>query len=120
MSDSGKTVTRLDLYNAVYQKVGISRSETASLVELVLKEIKDRVARGEPVKLASFGNFVVRKKEERMGRNPKTGVPAPIPSRRVVLFKASPIMKQRINAGCLQELSGKSLRETDMPGAPQT
>jgi integration host factor subunit alpha len=120
MSDSGKTVTRFDLYNAVYRKVGLSRSETASLVELALKEIKDSVAKGESVKLASFGNFVVRKKGERMGRNPKTGVPAPIPSRRVVLFKASDIMKQRINAGRLRELSGKSLRETDMPGAPQT
>jgi integration host factor subunit alpha len=66
MSNPGKTVTRLDLYDAVYQKVGLSRSESASLVELVLKEIKDCVARGESVKLASFGNFAVHEKGERM------------------------------------------------------
>jgi integration host factor subunit alpha len=117
MSNPGKTVTRLDLYDAVYQKVGLSRSESASLVELVLKEIKDSVARGESVKLASFGNFAVHEKGERMGRNPKTGVPAPIPSRRVVLFKASAIMKQRINAVRLQERSEKAVREADMASA---
>jgi integration host factor subunit alpha len=120
MSNPGKTVTRLDLYDAVYQKIGLSRSETASLVELVLKEIKDRVASGETVKLASFGTFAVRRKSERMGRNPKTGVPAPIPSRRVVVFKASDIMKQRMNAGRMQERSGKTLKATDTAGAPQT
>jgi integration host factor subunit alpha len=120
MSDSGKAVTRLELYNAVYRKVGLSRSEAESLVELVLKEIKDSLARGEPVKLASFGNFAVRRKGERMGRNPTTGVPAPIPSRRVVLFKASPIMKQRINATQLQKRSEMIVKETDMTGAAQT
>jgi integration host factor subunit alpha len=120
MSNSRTTATRLDLYNAVYLKAGFSRSETASLVELVLKEIKDSLANGETVKLASFGTFAVRKKGERMGRNPMTGVPALIPSRRVVLFKASDIMKQRINAGRLQEPSARALRETDMTGAPQT
>jgi integration host factor subunit alpha len=119
MSNPGKTVTRLDLYDAVYQKVGLSRSESASLVELVLKEIRDSVARGELVKLASFGNFAVREKGERIGRNPKTGVPAPIPSRRVVVFKASAIMKQRINDARLQERSEKTVRETDMAGASQ-
>ena len=118
MSNSGKTATRLDLYNAVYQKAGLSRSETASLVELVLKEIEDSLASGETVKLASFGTFAVRKKGERMGRNPKTGVPARIPSHRVVLFKASDIMKQRINADHLSER--KTLKKTDMVGAPQT
>jgi integration host factor subunit alpha len=111
MTNPGKTVTRLDLYDAVYQKVGLSRSESAFLVERVLKEIKDSVARGEPVKLASFGTFTVRKKGKRMGRNPKTGVAAPIPSRRVVSFKASAIVKQRINAVRLQGRSEKMLTE---------
>lgn len=118
MPNAGKTLTRNDLYNAVYRKVGLSRSETSSLVELVLKEITDSVARGKSVKLSSFGNFVVRSKGKRIGRNPKTGVTAPIPPRRVLVFKASQILKQRINAGRLRELSGESLRETDMPGAP--
>ena len=120
MSNSRKTVTRIDLYDAVYQKVGLSRSESASLVELALKEITDSVARGEPVKLASFGTFAVRKKGERMGRNPKTGAAAPIPSRRVVLFKASAIIKQRINAGRGQERSEKNMRETNMLDAART
>jgi integration host factor subunit alpha len=97
MPSVGKAVTRARLYDAVYQKVGLSRSESSVLVELVLKEIADSVARGEAVKLSSFGTFTVRKKGQRMGRNPKTGVDVPISSRRVVVFKASAVMKQRIN-----------------------
>jgi integration host factor subunit alpha len=94
---SGKTVTRADLCEAVYQKVGLSRTESASLVEAVLKEITDCLERGETVKLSSFGSFVVRKKGERIGRNPKTGKEVPISPRRVMVFKPSAILKQRIN-----------------------
>ena len=97
MPSVGKAVTRARLYDAAYEKVGLSRSESSALVELVLKEISDSVARGEAVKLSSFGTFTVRKKGQRMGRNPKTGVDVPISSRRVVVFKASAVMKQRIN-----------------------
>jgi integration host factor subunit alpha len=97
MPSVGKAVTRARLYDAVYQKVGLSRSESSALVELVLKEIADSVARGEAVKLSSFGSFTVRRKGPRIGRNPKTGVDVPISSRRVVVFKASAVMKQRIN-----------------------
>jgi integration host factor subunit alpha len=97
MPSLGKAVTRAQLYDAVYQKVELSRSESSALVELVLKEIADSLARGEAVKLSSFGTFTVRNKGERMGRNPKTGVDVPISSRRVVVFKASAVMKQRIN-----------------------
>jgi integration host factor subunit alpha len=97
MPSVGKAVTRARLYDAVYQKVELSRLESSALVELVLKEIADCVARGEAVKLSSFGTFIVRKKGQRMGRNPKTGVDVPISSRRVVVFKASAVMKQRIN-----------------------
>jgi len=79
---SGKTVTRADLCEAVYQKVGLSRTESAALVELVLKEITDCLERGETVKLSSFGSFVVRKKGQRIGRNPKTGKEVPISPRR--------------------------------------
>ncbi len=95
---SGKTVNRAQLHQAVYEKVGLSRTECAALLELVLKEITDCLERGEPVKLSRFGSFVVRKKGQRMGRNPKTGEEAPISPRRVVMFKPSAILKQRINA----------------------
>jgi integration host factor subunit alpha len=93
-----KTVKRADLCNAVYQKVGLSRAESATLVELVLKEIIDCLERGETVKLSSFGSFVVRKKCQRMGRNPNTGKAVPILPRRVMVFKPSEVLKQRINA----------------------
>jgi integration host factor subunit alpha len=120
MLNSGNAVTRVELYDVVYRRVGLSRSESASLVELVLTEITDSIARGETVKLSSFGTFTVRKKAKRMGRNPKTGIAAPIPPRRVVIFKASAVMKQRINANRLQEQSEKTLTETDMKGAALT
>jgi integration host factor subunit alpha len=94
---TGKTVTRADLCEAVYQKVGLSRTESSTLVELVLKEITDCLERGETVKLSSFGSFVVRKKGQRIGRNPKTGKEVPISPRRVMVFKPSAILKQRIN-----------------------
>jgi integration host factor subunit alpha len=99
MPSAGKTVTRVELYDAVYRKVRLSRSESSALVELVLKEISDSVARGEAVKLSSFGTFTVRQKGERIGRNPKTGAEVPITPRHVVVFKASAIMKQQINGG---------------------
>jgi integration host factor subunit alpha len=94
-----KTVTRTDLCGAVYHKVGLSRTESAAFVELVLKEITDCLERGETVKLSSFGSFIVRKKGRRVGRNPKTGMGAPIPPRRVMVFKPSEILKRRINLG---------------------
>jgi integration host factor subunit alpha len=94
---SGQTVTRADLCEAVYQKIGLSRTEASKLVETVLDEICDAVARGENVKLSSFGSFVVRDKGERIGRNPKTGVEVPIEPRRVMVFKPSNVMKARIN-----------------------
>jgi integration host factor subunit alpha len=95
---TGKTVTRADLGAAVYEKAKLSRSESSALVELVLKEITDTLAKGETVKLSSFGSFMVRKKGQRIGRNPKTGTEAPISPRRVMVFKPSAILKQQINA----------------------
>jgi len=95
---TSNNVTRVDLYGAVHQKVGLSRSQSSALVELVLKEITDTLAKGETVKLSSFGSFLVRKKKQRVGRNPKTGTEATISPRRVVVFKPSLILKQRINA----------------------
>ena len=93
------TVTRADLCEAVYQTVGLSRTESADLVELVLSEIADCLEQGETVKLSSFGSFVVREKGERIGRNPKTGEEVPIEPRRVLVFKPSAVLKQRINNG---------------------
>ena len=94
---SGKTVTRADLSEAVYKRVGLSRTESAALVENVLDHITECVAKGEPVKLSSFGSFVVRRKGERIGRNPKTGEEVPISPRRVLVFKASNVLKQKVN-----------------------
>ncbi|MFC7053021.1 integration host factor subunit alpha [Hansschlegelia quercus] len=94
---AGRTVTRADLCEAVYQKVGLSRTESAALVEMVLAEIGDCLERGETVKLSSFGSFVVRDKGQRVGRNPKSGQEVPIPPRRVMVFKPSNILKSRIN-----------------------
>jgi integration host factor subunit alpha len=94
---SERTITRAELSEAVYQRVGLSRTESAALVELVLKEVSDCLARGETVKLSSFGSFVVRSKGERIGRNPKTGIEVPIEPRRVMVFKPSNILKARIN-----------------------
>jgi len=92
----GKTLTRADLAEAVYRKVGLSRSESASLVEMIIDEISDAVVRGETVKLSSFATFQVRSKSERIGRNPKTGEEVPISPRRVMTFKASNVLKQKI------------------------
>jgi integration host factor subunit alpha len=103
MPKTSKAVTRVDLYEAVYQKVGLSRTESSAFVELVLKEITDCLEKGETVKLSSFGSFMVRYKGRRLGRNPKTGIEVPISPRRVVVFKPSAIMKQQINSqppGC--------------------
>jgi integration host factor subunit alpha len=96
---AGRTVTRADLSEAVYQKVGLSRTESSALVELVLKHICESLTEGKTVKLSSFGSFVVREKGERIGRNPKTGVEVPIEPRRVMVFKPSNVLKARINGG---------------------
>src|ERR1700739_2971281 len=93
----GRTITRADLAEAVYQKVGLSRAESAELVEIVLREVSDTIAHGENVKLSSFGSFIVRAKGERIGRNPKTGVEVPITPRRVMVFRPSHVLKTRIN-----------------------
>lgn len=96
---SQNTVTRAQLSEAVYQEVGLSRNESADLVESVLNEVADALARGEMVKISSFGSFQVRSKGERVGRNPKTGEEVPILPRRVLVFRASHVLKDRINEG---------------------
>ena len=93
----GSTMTRAQLSESVYQEVGLSRNESAELVENVLDAISDTLVRGESVKISSFGSFSVRQKGERKGRNPKTGEEVPIRPRRVLVFRASNVLKQRIN-----------------------
>ena len=93
---TSKTLTRADLCEAVYQKVGLSRSESANLVESVIEEICKAAVRGESIKLSSFGTFSIRSKNERIGRNPKTGQEVPITPRRVMVFKPSNILKDQV------------------------
>ena len=95
---SGKTLTRADLTEAVFNAVGLSRNDSSQMVEDILEEVCGALARGETVKLSSFGSFLVRQKGQRIGRNPKTGTEVPISPRRVMVFKPSAILKQRINA----------------------
>ncbi len=92
-----RTVTRVDLAEAVYKCVGLSRKELAILVQTVLDELAAALIDGESVKLSSFGRFIVRDKPERVGRNPKTGITVPIIQRRVMSFKPSSVLKARIN-----------------------
>ena len=93
----GETITRAHLAEAVYQEVGLSRNESAALVESVLGEIAGALVDGESVKLSSFGSFSVRRKGERVGRNPKTGREVPILPRRVLIFRPSHVLKRRMN-----------------------
>jgi len=92
------TVTRYDLTGAVRQRLRLSPAESRQLVEQVLGEIAACIVRGETVGLSGFGSFAVRRKGPRVGRNPKTRVEALIPPRRVVVFKASTVLKRKINA----------------------
>ncbi len=94
---AGRTVTRRHLTDAVYQEVGLSRNESAQLDESVLDEITNTLARGEAVKISLFGTYTVRDKAQRIGRNPKTGEEVPIFPRRVLVFRASYVLKDRIN-----------------------
>lgn len=96
---SETTVTRMDLSEAVFHEVGLSRNESSDLVESVLRHMSDALARGESVKISSFGTFNVRDKSARVGRNPKTGEEVPIAPRRVLTFRPSHLMKDKVDAG---------------------
>lgn len=91
------TVTRAQLAEAVYQEVGLSRNDSAQLVDVILEEVSQALIKDEMVKLSSFGSFQVRSKGERVGRNPKTGEEVPIKPRRVLVFRASHVLKDKIN-----------------------
>ena len=93
------TLTRADLAEAVHSEIGLSRADSAQLVEQVLDKICEALVEGRNVKISSFGTFVLRQKGERLGRNPKTGQEVPIEPRRVLTFRPSQLMRDRINAG---------------------
>lgn len=116
---AGHTVTRAQLSEAVYQEVGLSRNESAELVESVIAEISAALARGEMVKISSFGSFAVRQKGQRVGRNPKTGQEVPISPRRVLVFRASHALKDQINNGPA-EPSGRQAAEAATAKAPSS
>ena len=92
-----KTTTRSTLSEAVFKNVGLSRNESANLVDSVFSEILTSLIKGNDVKISSFGTFIVREKKERIGRNPKTGEEVPITARSVVTFRASNVLKSKVN-----------------------
>lgn len=97
------TVTRADLTDAVYRELGLSRTESAHLVESIIEHIIGALLREESVKIAGFGTFLLRDKSERIGRNPKTGNEVPITSRRVLVFKPSLVLKDRVNSALTEQ-----------------
>ena len=105
---AGETITRAKLSEAVYHEVGLSRNESAEIVESVIAEISGALERGEMVKISSFGSFAVRQKGQRVGRNPKTGQEVPISPRRVLVFRASHALKDQINHGFARPGNGKA------------
>ncbi len=106
--DESKTITRADLAEAVYAQVGLSRNESSDLVEQMLDEMMEALTSGDNVKISSFGSFSVKEKGERIGRNPKTGVEVPISPRKVLIFRASHVLKERIDAVTKQLQSNNS------------
>ncbi len=104
---STRTLTRADLTEAVFNAVGLSRNESSQMVEDMLEEICSTLAKGESVKLSSFGTFQVRQKSQRIGRNPKTGDEVPIAPRRVLVFRPSHVLKAQINGLDASGLAGE-------------
>lgn len=109
-----RTMTRAQLSESIYQEVGLSRNESAELLEMVLGEISSALVRSETVKISSFGSFSVRQKGERIGRNPKTGDEVPILPRKVLVFRPSQLLKARIRG---EDVSGMSDAENESPSS---
>ena len=97
MIDEKSTVTKADIVESVYQKIGFSKKEASELVEMVFDQLKNTLCVGEKVKISGFGNFVVREKKERVGRNPQTGEQIKISARRVLTFRPSQVLKAILN-----------------------
>lgn len=99
MMRSVGTLTRADLADTINRKIGLSRADLLNLVEQIIDRMTDSLMKGDNVKISGFGSFVLRDKKERIGRNPKTGVEVPITPRRVMTFRASQLLKERIANG---------------------
>lgn len=97
--DSTKTLTKADIIESVYEKVGFSKKEASDIVELLFDTLKTTLEKGEKVKISGFGNFVVRHKKPRIGRNPQTGEEIEISERKVLTFKPSQVLKAALNKG---------------------
>ncbi|MEQ9111472.1 MAG: integration host factor subunit alpha [Rhodospirillaceae bacterium] len=111
-----RTMTRAQLSESIYQEVGLSRNESAELLEMVLAEISTALVHSETVKISSFGSFSVRQKGERIGRNPKTGDEVPILPRKVLVFRPSQLLKARIRG---EDVSGMTDEDEDAPALQQ-
>ncbi|MEQ8510362.1 MAG: integration host factor subunit alpha [Rhodospirillaceae bacterium] len=111
-----RTMTRAQLSESIYQEVGLSRNESAELLEMVLAEISTALVHDETVKISSFGSFSVRQKGERIGRNPKTGDEVPILPRKVLVFRPSQLLKARIRG---EDVSGMTDEDEDAPALQQ-
>ncbi len=98
-NNDGKTLTKAELIESIYEKVGFSKKEASDIVELVFETLKTTLEKGEKVKISGFGNFVVREKRPRIGRNPQTGEEIEISARRVLTFKPSQVLKTSLNKG---------------------
>ena len=103
--------TRSTLSEAVYRNVGLSRNESAMLVDSVFNEISKSLIDGHDVKISSFGTFIVRNKKERIGRNPKTGEEVPITARQVVTFRSSNVLKSEVSDLSINDNSSSEVKE---------
>ena len=109
------SVTKADIVERVYKEAGFSKKEAADLVDLVFKVIKDTLARGEKVKISGFGNFHLKDKDDRVGRNPQTGEAMMISARRVLTFKPSQILKEDITEKYRHRIDDKGNEDTSIP-----
>jgi integration host factor subunit alpha len=105
-------MTKADIVEALYEKIGFSKKEAADLVELVFDTLKTTLANGQKIKISGFGNFVVREKRSRVGRNPQTGESIEISARRVLTFRPSQVLRAEVNGGVVGE--GAHLHDTDV------
>jgi len=101
-------VTKADIIESVYEKVGFSKKEAAEIVEMVFDTIKETLERGEKIKISGFGNFIVRDKKSRVGRNPQTGEEIEISARRVLTFRPSQVLKNALNGAAQLEGAGNA------------
>lgn len=107
-------MTKADIVEALYEKVGFSKKEAADLVELVFDTLKSTLAQGQKIKISGFGNFVVREKRSRVGRNPQTGESIEISARRVLTFRPSQVLRAEVNSSLDPSAVGEGLHDHDL------